>query len=75
MSNWSHLTCTANIRVGRDNMCTYSGFVNEQEMKDFITYYKSNWYVYFPRFCNIKEENGVWSCTLIEAQSCDQSNG
>jgi hypothetical protein len=71
MSKWSHITSTAPLRSGSDNITNYSGFVNEQELNEFIQYYKNTWYVYFPRFSNIKEENGVWSCTLSEAQSCD----
>lgn len=70
-TNWKHLTITEHTHRGRDTYTTYTGFKDEDEIKEFGRYYDENWFVYFPKITQSYEKDGQWFCILRQADSCD----
>ena len=68
---WSYLKEENRKHVARDVYSTLTGFKDEADVNEFVEQYKANWFVYFPRFTNVRCEDGVWKVDRREADSCD----
>lgn len=55
-----------------NNVDRISGFPDRETLVEWAQNYKDKWFVYFPRFSNIRQdEDGTWSVERSEAGSCD----
>ena len=68
---WTGLKEENRRHIGREVYSTLSGFKDEADVKEFVEQYEANWFVYSPRFTNIRQEDGTWKVDRREADSCD----
>lgn len=68
---WTGLKEENRRREARDVCSTLTGFKDEADVNEFVEQYRANWFAYFPRFTNIRQEDGTWKVDRREADSCD----